>query len=149
MTRPEIDGTATVLIMAGSETTASFLSGATYYILSDTELHGNLKREVREVYQSEEELENAGNRELPLLDCVIKESLRMYPPSPSTLPRRTRSEGDIIDGQFVPGNVSDRFSRLTGSFLLARLSNMRYANSSQGFCRRKPLVCFPCTLKLD
>lgn len=105
MTRSEIEGTATVLIMAGSETTASALSGITYYILTDPKLYEGLKHEVRESYPTEADLQDAGARELPMLECVIREGLRMYPPTPSTLPRRTRPEGDIIDGRFVPGDV--------------------------------------------
>ncbi|KAI9648501.1 hypothetical protein NHQ30_003136 [Ciborinia camelliae] len=40
------------------------------------------------------------------LDVVIEEALRMYPPTPSTLPRRTRPEGEVINGAFIPGHTS-------------------------------------------
>ena len=93
------------MIMAGSETTASFLSGATYYILSNQALYEKLKQEVRATYAKEMDLQSAGTRELHLLDLVIREALRMYPPTPSTLPRRTEKRGDVIDGCYVPGDV--------------------------------------------
>lgn len=44
-------------------------------------------------------------RDLPCINTIIEEALRMYPSTPSTLPRRTHSEGEIINGTFIPGNV--------------------------------------------
>jgi len=39
------------------------------------------------------------------LNAVIEEGLRVYPPVPSRFPRRT-AEGTLIDGQFVPADIS-------------------------------------------
>lgn len=36
---------------------------------------------------------------------VLEEGMRLYPPVPTSLPRCTPTEGDVIAGSFVPGNV--------------------------------------------
>jgi cytochrome P450 len=40
------------------------------------------------------------------LNAVIEESLRLYPPVASSLPRLVPRGGDLIDGKPVPENVS-------------------------------------------
>ena len=42
---------------------------------------------------------------LPYLKAVLQESLRIYLSIPATLPRITGPEGELIDGNFIPGNV--------------------------------------------
>ena len=39
---------------------------------------------------------------LPLLEAILKEILRLYPPSPALLPRITPTGGAIIDGYVIP-----------------------------------------------
>ncbi|TEY40875.1 hypothetical protein BOTCAL_0416g00060 [Botryotinia calthae] len=105
MSRDEIEGTATVMIMAGSETTASALCGATYYMLKHPKVLSAATSEVRKKFKTVNDINMVSVRDLPYINKIIKEALRMYPPTPSTLPRRTRSEGEIINGTFIPGNV--------------------------------------------
>ncbi|KAF2465740.1 cytochrome P450 [Lindgomyces ingoldianus] len=42
---------------------------------------------------------------LPLLDAIITETLRIYPPTPGPMFRITPPGGTTIDGYFIPGNV--------------------------------------------
>lgn len=42
---------------------------------------------------------------LPLLNAVLKEVLRLYPPSPALLTRVTPPNGTTIEGCFIPGNI--------------------------------------------
>lgn len=108
MTREEIISNSGVLLVAGSETTATLLSGATYHILSNPVVLKKLQAEIRDTFQSEDKITAIAVRspgKLPYMEAVLTESLRMYPPIPASLPRMIGSMGDIIDGQFVPANV--------------------------------------------
>lgn len=44
--------------------------------------------------------------ELPTLNAILKEVLRLYAPSPGMFPRITPPEGAMIDGFHIPGGVS-------------------------------------------
>jgi cytochrome P450 len=105
MTQPEIESNALVLVVAGSETTASLLSGATYYLLMNPRVLARVTKEVRDNFQSDQELDCNGANNLEYLSAVLKEALRMYPPTPFSIPRRILGEGVLIDGRWVPPNV--------------------------------------------
>jgi len=106
MTLPEITSNAGPMIIAGSETTATLLQGATYYLLSNPAALNKLTTEVREAFAKEEEITLQSVGKLKYLLAVLDESLRMYPPIPSGLPRRVGPEGNTICGRFVsPGTA--------------------------------------------
>lgn len=107
MSRAEIGQTLILLLTGGTEPTASAMSGVTYNLLSNKKVLGKLIEEVRSAFTSTDEITNATTLKLPYLNAVINESLRLYPPVPARFPRRTAKGGDVIDGHFIPGNVSD------------------------------------------
>lgn len=107
MSRDEIMGTSGILIVAGSETTATLLSGATYHLLRNRTAYAKAQDEVRSAFAAPEEMTLARLAQLPYLQAVLEESLRVYPPVPVALPRRTPPEGAWIAGTWVPGNVSN------------------------------------------
>ncbi|KAL3417868.1 Isotrichodermin C-15 hydroxylase 4 [Phlyctema vagabunda] len=95
-----------VLISAGSETTATALVGATYLLLENPETFEQLKTEVRERFQEEKEITIQSTKELPYLNAVLEETLRLCPPGPGTFPRTVPMPGKMVCGQFVPGGYS-------------------------------------------
>jgi cytochrome P450 len=107
MTQEEIKATSGILIIAGSETTATLLSGATLLLLKNPAAFIKAVDEVRMTFHRASEITFAAvNVKLPYLNACLEEALRLYPPVPSVLPRRTGPEGDIINGRFVPPDVS-------------------------------------------
>jgi cytochrome P450 len=108
MTQPEMEGNTLTLIVAGSETTASLLSGATYHLLMNPNVLRQVTEEVRNAFRSKEELDCTTVNRLGYLTAVLKESLRIYPPAPSSFPRRVSGKGDVIGGRWVPPNVGAR-----------------------------------------
>ncbi|KAG5805234.1 hypothetical protein H9Q74_009704 [Fusarium xylarioides] len=91
---------AKILLLDGSETTATLLAGATYLLLKTPEAFSELRREVRSSFSSVDEIGRASVNELTYLRAVVEESLRLFPPVPLGLPRT--SPGAMIDGYFVP-----------------------------------------------
>ena len=105
MKEAEIIVNSILLIIAGSETTATLLSGATYYLLKNPKVMKKLQKEVREAFKEGQEIDIAGVNNLEYMLAVLDESLRMYPPVPTGMPRRVPGDGDIINDRWVPGGV--------------------------------------------
>jgi cytochrome P450 len=106
---PELLDNASLLIIAGSETTATTLSGATYMLLTHPEILQKVKDEVRSSFSGEAEIDLLSVQKLSYMMAVLQETLRMYPPVPATIPRKAQPGGDMICGQYVPENVRITF----------------------------------------
>jgi cytochrome P450 len=95
-----------MLVVAGSETIATALSAATYYLAINRESLEKLVAEVTSAFKSEKEINMLNVQKLAYLRAVIDESLRMYPPVVASGPRITGEAGDTILGHHVPPGVS-------------------------------------------
>lgn len=95
-----------VLIVAGSETTATALTGATYLLLEKPATLERLAAEIKGRFQSEEDMTIQSTAELPYLNAVVQESLRLCPPGPAVFPRVVPEGGRAVCGQFVPGGFT-------------------------------------------
>ncbi|KAI6908252.1 cytochrome P450 [Hortaea werneckii] len=93
---------ASLFMIAGTETTATALSGTTFYLLRNPESLGALTKEVRSAFQSFDDLDLDVLARQKYLMAVLQEGLRMYPPVPTSLPRVVPEGGMVIDGNFVP-----------------------------------------------
>lgn len=93
---------ASVLIVAGSETTATTLSGVTYLLLSNPDKLARLTDEVRNAFQSEEDITMAKASQLDYMLACLEETMRLYPPVPIGMPRIVPKGGRFISGSFVP-----------------------------------------------
>ncbi|KAJ5475121.1 Cytochrome monooxygenase lcsI [Penicillium diatomitis] len=102
MSRAELHANAFILIIAGSETTATLLSGCVFLLCSHSEVMRRLVAEVRSSFVSADQITFESTAGLPYLGAVIEESLRMYPPVANTAYRRVPAGGLDIDGEFVP-----------------------------------------------
>lgn len=98
---------ASTLIIAGSETTATLLSGATYLLLKHPRVLSKLQNEVRMTFQRDDEITLEACNKLVYIQAVLTEALRMYPPVAVGLPRIVDAQGDMITGHWVPGGVRD------------------------------------------
>ena len=106
MSREEIGAASEILLIAGSETTATLLCGATFCLLKNSDSLQKLTEEVRNAFSSAADMTLRSLTKLPYLQACLDEALRLYPPVPGTLPRRVMPQGDVVNGQFIPGGVS-------------------------------------------
>ncbi|KAI7091342.1 cytochrome P450 [Hortaea werneckii] len=93
---------ASLFMVAGTETTATALSGTTFYLLRNPDSLATLSKEIRSAFHSFDDLDLDVLARQKYLMAVLQEGLRMYPPVPTTLPRVVPEGGMIIDGKFVP-----------------------------------------------
>ncbi|KAH6886986.1 cytochrome P450 [Thelonectria olida] len=71
---------AMVLVIAGSETTASTMAAITYHLLADPKLMARLKDELATVMPDPNQLPDPSDlASLPFLNALIQEAIRLYP----------------------------------------------------------------------
>ncbi|KAK6383769.1 hypothetical protein LTS17_003061 [Exophiala oligosperma] len=107
MTPDEIGENSNILIVAGSETTASLLTGTTYYLLKNPECLQLLTTEIRSTFEKEDDINLVSVGQLKYLLACLDEGLRLYPPVPSALGRDVPKGGHYIEGYFIPEQVSN------------------------------------------
>jgi cytochrome P450 len=81
ITRPELDSTASLIIVAGSETTVSVLSGIVNYLVKSDDKLTALTNEVRTTFDRESDMSLSTVKELAYLNAVIQEGLRLCNPT--------------------------------------------------------------------
>ena len=131
MTDAELVSNSTVLIIAGSETTATLLSGVTYWLLRTPDALRRVTEEVRDAFETEEEIDfTHATARLPYMLACLEEGFRIYPPVPSGLPRQTLPGPPTeISGYQVAAGVSALTSLSCGSLMLL-LRKLRQCPSS-------------------
>ena len=107
LSEKEFVASADTILLGGSETTSTLLSGVTYYLLKHPQVLEKLVNEIRTKFSSEEQIDMAGVNSLDYMLACINETFRMYPPVPGALPRKT-DHGETLAGQYVPPNVSQK-----------------------------------------
>ena len=104
MTREEIDSTISLLVLAGSETSALTLTGATYFALSNPPVMRRLQRDIREAFaKNSSKVTVSAVSELPYLHAVIQETLRMHPTAAVSGPRQVDRPTEICGIEIPPG----------------------------------------------
>jgi cytochrome P450 len=93
------------LRIAGGETIATFFAGVTYFLLKNPKAYQKLRDEIRTNFKSLDSITATFAMQLPYLQAVISEGLRVYQPGSQGFPRL--SPGAIIDGHWVPKGVSE------------------------------------------
>ncbi|KAF4461041.1 cytochrome P450 [Fusarium albosuccineum] len=103
---PEIIDNSSLLIIAGSETTATTLSAVTYLLSKHQPVMKKLAKEVRSSFSSEDEIDLLSVQKLTYMLAVLNEALRFFPAVPTAIPRKAPAGGDTICGHYVaPGTI--------------------------------------------
>lgn len=105
ITANELYADSQIFLMAGSETSATLLAVAVYYLLRNPDKLAILQDEVRTAFAGPDDDADAVRfatvGKLPYLLAVINESLRIHPPLPAGINRVAPAGGATIDGRFV------------------------------------------------
>lgn len=106
ISRDEMDSNSVLFLVAGSETTATMLSGTTYLLLSNPAKYEKVVQEVRSRFTSVAEITIEEVNKLEYMIACLSEGLRHYPPVPTGFPRVVPAGGDHISGRYIPGGTA-------------------------------------------
>lgn len=108
LNQDEIIVNGALFIIAGSETTGSFMTGLFNHLLrpENKVVFDKLKAEVRDSFQSDDEINYEALVKLPWLTAVLEEGLRIFPSAPIGFTRSVPADGDTVDGDFIPGGTT-------------------------------------------
>ncbi|KAI1076269.1 cytochrome P450 [Whalleya microplaca] len=102
LTLDKLQANSSILIIGGSETTATLLSGVTFLLLTNPDALNKVTEEVRSAFASEDEITFTSVGNLSYMLACLNEALRMCPPGPGGLPRVVPDGGATICGHYVP-----------------------------------------------
>jgi unspecific monooxygenase len=122
MTNQELRDELMTLLIAGHETTATSLAWAFYWIHRFPEVLEKLKLELDSIGDN---VDASKIFQLPYLDAVCKETLRIYPVTLFTLPRVVKSPIEIKEYSFESGTI------LNGCIYLTHHREDLYPDSKQ------------------
>ncbi|EXM00447.1 hypothetical protein FOIG_07429 [Fusarium odoratissimum NRRL 54006] len=100
MSETELLVNSSIVNGAGSETTATALSGAFFYIGTHPQVYSYLVDEIRGAFTDASDITLKSTAQLQYLHACIEETLRIYPPAAETPPRVC--PGATIGGKYIP-----------------------------------------------
>lgn len=122
LTGDELRTEAAEQVVAGSDTTSSAINGVFLHLVANPRVQRKLQREIDEAVQSGDSsplsasgiIPHERARQLPYLQAVIRESMRVRPPVVNIFSKNVPPGGDTVtvDGQsvFIPGGTCIGYS---------------------------------------
>ncbi|KAI9037120.1 cytochrome P450 [Aspergillus affinis] len=122
-----LNSDARVVLIAGSDTTANALTAIFYLLAHHPHEIEKLRRELEPYRDADpsagDEFLHSQIAQLPHLNGVINEGLRLFPAVPGTLPRKTPPEGIVVQGVRIPGDITVYCPQ----WVMARSAELSYA----------------------
>ncbi|KAI8946481.1 cytochrome P450 [Xylaria longipes] len=109
LTETECQTEALFMFVAGSETTSSTIIIMLYYLIATPVAYQRLKTEMKAAIESgrvSSPITAAEAKELPYLQALLYEGIRVRPAATATFSKEVPPEGDTIHGHFVPGGTT-------------------------------------------
>jgi cytochrome P450 len=109
LTREELESEILTTIIGGSDTTASVLTCTLLYLITSPSCYSILKGEIKDGIgqgRISSPITEHEARELPYLQAVIKEGLRINPPIAHLQTMKVPAGGDTVLGKFLPGGTN-------------------------------------------
>ncbi|KAF2095866.1 cytochrome P450 [Rhizodiscina lignyota] len=106
MSKAEMLNNASVLVLGGSETTATVLSAATCLLLQHPDKLNKATQEIRSAFADTSEITLFSVSQLDYMLAVLDEAQRIYPAVPRPAVRITPNGGATVCGKFVPAGTT-------------------------------------------
>lgn len=97
---------ARVVIIAGSETTATTLAAVLFYLCKYPEIYRKLQADVDAALPASESWSYEKAKTVTFIDDLVNETLRLKPAIMSGGYRVTPPQGMQVDEHFIPGNTN-------------------------------------------
>ncbi|KAJ9294970.1 hypothetical protein DTO271G3_6532 [Paecilomyces variotii] len=96
-----------VIIVAGSDTTGATLANILYYLTVNPSVYERLQQQLDNLFpNASDSFTYEQVRNIPYVEAIINETLRLKPAVPSGQPRVTPPDGLLIDDVWIPGDVN-------------------------------------------
>ena len=105
MSVTEMEVNAAVLLIAGTETVATALTGAMWHLSTNPDTLHRVRQQIDAAFANEDDIDIAGTANIPYLTAIIAEALRIYPPFGGINRRETPAQGGMVSGWWVPGGT--------------------------------------------
>lgn len=106
LSQTEIILNIALFISAGTDTTATALTGWTYFVCTHPDVYNRLASEIRRAFATGSDIVWDKTRGLPYLEATLMEALRLFPPSPASQQRIVPRGGATIDGYRLPAGTT-------------------------------------------
>lgn len=85
---------------------ATMMAGTMYMLCKHPAALRKLTESIRAEFSSPSEITLVKLQHQEYLNAVINEGLRLYPPAPDSLFRRTKAQSAVVAGHYIPPNTS-------------------------------------------
>lgn len=116
LSQKEVSGEALLQVVAGTDTTATGLKIIMLHVMTNPAVHTRLLEEIDHSASNSvisSPVKDSEARQLPYLQAVIKEGLRMKSPAGGAFFKTVPPGGDVINGLFVPAGTEIGVSHLS------------------------------------
>lgn len=131
---PLIQGDSGLIIAAGSDTTAAALTHLFYHLAAEPSITQKLRHELRGLLGDDVQVNHLKIQDAPFLNGCINETLRLNPPIPSGVFRKTPKEGVYVGETFIPGNTHIQMPGFVmghGTFVQSSHQHVAFSFSSE------------------
>ncbi|GLJ13764.1 hypothetical protein SUGI_0219700 [Cryptomeria japonica] len=108
LTNAEIVTLTSEFLNGGTDTTAAALEWAMAHLVADQKIQAKLYEEVAGICQTKETVEERDIEKMPYLNAVVKETLRMHPPTHFLLSHAV-TEPSTLGGYDIPAKANVEF----------------------------------------
>ncbi|KAG4429416.1 hypothetical protein IFR05_015102 [Cadophora sp. M221] len=108
LTQEELSGESLLQVIGGSDTSAATIRVVLLNLMSSPPCYRKLQAEIDSAMAKGEissPIKDVEAKQLPYLQAVIKEGLRIMPPATGLFSKQVPQGGDTINGIFVPGGT--------------------------------------------